>query len=185
MISLSNLYNIKASVVSFIADIRLYKGGIILYGDSHYDVKGPHVRNIVDALEPGDILLRTYKHYLGSKLTKGYWSHAAMFVGGNDVIHMLGDGITKEDILTFTRCDDVAILRATEPELISIAIEKANFYMDKDIDYDYNFDKKADKFYCTEFVWQCYGCPVIAGLGKFILPDDFLNSIFTVVPWRD
>lgn len=183
MTSLSNLYTIKASIVNFIADIRLYKGGIILYGDSHYDIKGPTARKIIDALEPGDVLLRTYKHYLGSILTKGYWSHAAIYVGNNNVIHMLGDGITTEDILTFTRCDDIAILRSKDLELISIAIEKANSYMAEDIEYDYDFDKKADKFYCTEFIWQCYSCPIIEDVGRFILPDDFLKSIFEVVPY--
>ena len=180
-----SLYDIKSSTVGFVADIRFYKGGVILFGDSHYSIKGPDQREIINMLEPGDMLLRTYNNYLGSMLTKGYWSHAAMFVGGNDVIHMLGDGITKEDILTFTRCDDVAILRSRDISLIPIAIEKANGFLDTGIDYDYNFDKKPDKFYCTEFVWQCFGCPDIKDVGKFILPDDFLNSIFAVVPWRD
>lgn len=181
---MNKLYAVKSFIVSFIADIRIYNGGIILFGDSHYNIKGPHVRNIIDTLEPGDVLLRTYNNYLGSILTKGYWSHAAMYIGDNNVVHMLGEGITTEDILTFTRCDDVAILRSKAAGLIQPAIEKANNYMADGIAYDYNFDKLPDKFYCTEFVWQCYGCPIIKDTDKFILPDDLLNSIFEVIPWR-
>lgn len=181
---MNKIYAAKSSVISFIADIRFYKGGIILFGDSHYGIKGPHVRDIIDILEPGDVLLRRYAHYLGSVLTKGYWSHAAIYVGDNNVVHMLGDGISTEDILTFTRCDDVAILRSKDASLIQSAIEKANNYMAEGIAYDYNFDKLPDKFYCTEFIWQCYDCPIIKDVGKFILPDDLLNSIFEVIPRR-
>lgn len=183
MTSLDNLYAVKSALVSFVADIRLYKGGIILFGDSHYGIKGPQTRNILDVIEPGDVVLRTYNNYLGSILTKGYWSHAAIYVGDNKIIHMLGNGITSEDILTFTRCDDVIILRSKNKDLVSSAIEKANSYLAEGIDYDYSFDKKADKFYCTEFVWQCFGCPDMKDAGRFILPDDFLNSIFDIVPY--
>jgi hypothetical protein len=179
-------YTIKAKVLSFFADIRLYWCGIILFGDSHYKIKGPHMREILDALEPGDVLLRKYDHYLGSRLIKGFWSHAAIYVGDNQVIHMLGEGITKEDILTFMRADHMAILRCRNKELIPISIEKAynqfgkNIlrYSTRNIKYDYDFSAEEDKFYCTEFVSFCYGHPKFENVGKFILPDDFLHSIF-------
>ena len=179
-------YTIKAKVVSFFADIRFYNFGLILWGDSHYNLKGPHVREILDSLEPGDVLLRKYDHYLGSRLISGFWSHAAVYIGDNQVVHMLGDGITQEDILTFTRCDHMAILRCRDIPLISIAIEKANQQMTRNLPkpgerrvaYDYDFESGDDKFYCTEFVSFCYGHPKFEKVGKFILPDDFLYSIF-------
>ncbi len=179
-------YTIKVKVISFFADIRFYNFGIILWGDSHYNLKGPHMRLILDLVEPGDILLRKYDHYLGSRLIKGFWSHAAVYVGDNQVVHMLGDGIVKEDILTFMRCDHVAILRCRDESLIPKAIDLANCQMGKNliargtrgIKYDYDFEAGDDKFYCTEFVSFCFGHPKFEKMGKFILPDDFLHSIF-------
>jgi uncharacterized protein YycO len=174
-------YDIKSKVVSWAADIRIYPGGIILWGDSHYDIKGPQMRQILDNLQPGDILLRRYSHYLGSVTIPGYWSHVAMYVGGDYwVIHMLGEGIVKEDILTFMRCDDVCILRSKDESLIQPAIDKAWEQLEKGADYDYNFDdSEIDKFYCCELVEFCYGYPInpenARGI-KAILPDAFMES---------
>lgn len=181
------LYTIKAKLLSFFADIRLYWCGIILFGDSHYKIKGPHMREILNTLKLGDVILRKYDHYLGSRLIKGFWSHAAIYVGDNQVIHMLGEGITKEDILTFMRCDHVAVLRNGDEVLVTNAIAKAHEQFGKNIPrpgvrniaYDYDFETdKSDKFYCTEFVNFIYGNPIDK---KMILPDDFLNSIFEKV----
>lgn len=177
-------YNIKAKVVDFFADIRFYWCGIILFGDSHYKIKGPHMRHILDIIQPGDVLLRRYDHYLGSVVIKGFWSHAAFYAGEDNVIHMLGKGITKEDILTFMRTDHVAVLRPKDPTLIPQAIELANQQLGKglinngprNIQYDYDFDTdKPDKQYCTEFVNYIFGRPIDK---KVITPDDVLVSDF-------
>ena len=107
-----NWYAIKSKLLSFFSDIRIYPGGIVFAGDSSYKVKGPDMRQVLDRVLPGDILLRRYSHYLGSVLIKGHFSHAGIYVGNNKVVHMLGSGITEEDILTFLRCDDICIMRA-------------------------------------------------------------------------
>ncbi len=172
------LYKLKSKVVSWFADIRFYKGGLILFGDSHYRVKGDDIRNILNNLQPGDVLLRKYDHYLGSRLISGYWSHASIYVGDNYIIHMLGEGITKEDILTFTRCDDVCILRCDDTNIVNSAISKALKYFESGIEYDYDFDSiSTKKFYCTEFVDNIFNYPIRNKIGgkKVILPDDFLS----------
>ena len=106
-------YKIKKFIINFFGNIVLFPRPmfIMFYGGVHYKIKGPNLRHIIETLKPGDILLRTYDNYLSSILIPGYWSHAAIYVGDNKVIHVGGDGITIEDILTFIRCDDVAILR--------------------------------------------------------------------------
>lgn len=40
------LYKIKSNIIRFFSNIRIYEGGIILFGDSHYAIKGPHMREI-------------------------------------------------------------------------------------------------------------------------------------------
>lgn len=172
-------YEVKSKVVSFVADIRFYFLGFVLFGNSSYKVKGDQMRQILNNIERGDVLLRRYSNYLGSVVIPGYFSHAALYVGDNSVLHMLGNGIVKEDILTFMRCDDICILRPVDPNLVDTAVEKAYEFLEKGVQYDYNFDtNNPDRFYCTEFTDNVYNYPVkkILDRNKKILPDDFLNS---------
>jgi hypothetical protein len=184
---MGTLYNIKAAVISWFSDIRIYKGGFVLFGESSYQIKGNEMREILDLIQPGDILLRRYSHYIGSLLIPGYFSHAAVYVGNNEIIHMLGDGINKEDILIFLRCDDIALLRSKTPELAQRIVQNAKMYLEQEIKYDYNF--KVDdnkKFYCTEFVDKCAENIVLKSLKKRItvMPDDFLNETLFNIIWN-
>ena len=180
------IFDVKAAVIDFFADIRFYPVGMIILGESSYQIKGHHEREIMDLLEPGDVLLRRYNHYLGSIFIPGYWSHVAIYVGEDKVIHMLGNGIAKEDILTFMRTDDMVVLRSTDAAMIKGAIIKAQEYFELGIGYDYNFDfVDKSKMSCTELVNTCYESPGFDNRKnkKYILPDDFLNSVFKVV-WK-
>ena len=174
----SLLYRIKGKILSFFSDIKVYPypGFIILFGNTNYQLKGPKMRKIIDTIQPGDILVRTYKHYLGSFFISGYWSHAAIFEGPNDVIHMLGKGIVKEDILTFMRCDDVGVLRHKGGiDIIQESIEKARKQLDKGVAYDYDFNtNNSEKFYCTELIDYCYnlGYPK----DEILLPDQLISD---------
>jgi cell wall-associated NlpC family hydrolase len=173
------LKDFKQRFLSWGADIRIYWLGLILFGNSHYEIKGPHTREILNVLKPGDILLRRYNHYLGSIFIPGYWSHAAHYVGDGDVIHMLGDGITREDILTFTRCDDILILRCTDVELVKYSITESINLEDKNIQYDYDFKSGNKTLYCSEHVNQVFKNPVNKSM---VLPDDLLTvDVFQVV----
>jgi len=176
---LSFIKNTKKAIISFFSDIRIYRGGIILFGDSSYQVKGTDMRSVLNMIKPGDIILRRYDHYLGTLFIPGYFSHSAMYLGDNIIIHMLGEGINKEDILTFIRCDAICILRCQDAVLINNAIIESERLWNNRIQYDYNFDFKSDDYMtCTEFINHCFG-----GLfknKKIIIPDDFLNSIFNV-----
>jgi len=170
-------YKIKGSVLSWFSDIRIYKGGFILWGPSSYKIKGHHMRNILNLIRPGDVLLRRYDHYIGSIFIPGFWSHAALYVGKGKVLHMLGDGITCEDILTFMRTDHILILRNVSLFARKNAISEAWRLFEEHVEYDYDFDNKSlRKLYCTEFVDVCYGNVVRAhSKNKYILPDDFLK----------
>lgn len=173
-----NFADLKKKIVSFVADIRIYNFGLILWGNSYYQIKGHHQREILGTLEDGDVLLRRYNAYLGSIAIPGYWSHAAHYVGDNFVIHMLGKGIAREDILTFMRCDDVAILRHKDAEKIPKAIEETKTQFNKGTEYDYNFDaKRPDKLYCTELIDFAFGkLNYTREIKKYLLPDDMLAA---------
>lgn len=176
-------YNIKSAIISWFSDIRIYPGGFVLFGNSSYEIKGRHMRSILYALKPGDVLLRKYKYYIGSMMIPGYFSHAAIYVGDDSVIHMLGSGIVREDILTFMRCDDITILRADQVAAIYAKI-RAEELLDKGIPYDYDFTNDDSKLYCTEFIDDIFDRPIGIGKdGKVIIPDDFLSCNFFQVVW--
>jgi len=182
------IYNIKSKIIAWVADIRIYGWPMffIFAGESHYQIKGPDQRQILNLLQPGDVLLRRYDHYLGSLTIKGYWSHAALYVGDDHVIHMLGKGVTKEDILTFMRCDNIMILRLKDNYIVPGAIDKAYKFLNEGVNYDYNFDyTTAARLYCTEMVDNCIGYKVKQEYPdkKFILPDYFKDctDVFDII----
>jgi len=179
-------YEIKKCFINLFGGIAIYPYPmfIIFYGSVHYKFKGENQRQVLDILEPGDILVRTYGGYLSTWFIPGYWSHAGIYVGDNRIIHVGGEGIMNEDILTFMRCDDVAVLRVTDPVegRISTAIERAMKLMEMNIDYDYNFDKNdPESMYCTELVDYCYGGLNYAKKNKILYPDDLMKSECAIV----
>jgi hypothetical protein len=130
---------------------------LILWGETHYNLKGPEMRQVMNKLEVGDILLRKHDRYISSWFIPGFYKHAAIFVGKNKIIHATTHDIFEEDILTFLRCDSVAILRIknlTEEEK-NKAIDLARDMIGKG--YDFDFGKSKDgKYYCTSLVRWCY-----------------------------
>jgi hypothetical protein len=184
---LAHIKTVKKFIISWFADIRFYNLGLILWGDSHYKIKGWHMRKVLDIVQPGDIFLRKYDNYLGSVLIKGFWSHAAIYTGNDTVVHMMGGGITSEDILTFLRADHIMILRSKDRYMASRIAERANILAERQIEYDYDFDlKDTSSFYCTEFVDVCADGVVSACInGKFIIPDHFLQCNAFEKIWTD
>ena len=123
-----------------------------------------------------------------SLISGTYWSHAAVYVGDyNDepgrVIHLLGKGATNEDILTFTRCDNIAVLRCDKTEYVERAITRAKRHYEQGTKYDYLFRPGNDAFYCSEFVMDCYDKATFYDRvsDTIIYPEDFLKSIFYTV----
>lgn len=183
---MSIFYKIKSSVINWFGDIQIFKYPFfILFGSTSYKIKGTHQREILDLIKPGDVLLRRYDHYLSGLMIPGYFTHAALYVGDNQVIHLLGDGIYKEDILTFLRCDNITLLRFKDQSMVSSAITKAYEQLALGIEYDYDFDMdKPDKFYCTEFIDYCYDYPMRPNIDHdYILPDDLLAEPSFSIVW--
>jgi len=167
-------------------NIYLYKPPMwIVYKPMHHKVKGSEVRSIINVLQDGDILLRRYDGYLNTLFTPGFWGHAALYVGNNNVIHAVGEGVIIEDILDFCRCDSVGVYRPSvtdvnilnaittaknlnnisirdtsirnmNTEAVSDAIDTANQFYLNNTQYDYKFQKDNGTVYCTELVDRCY-----------------------------
>jgi hypothetical protein len=178
----------------------------ILFGDTHYKIKGRQTRNILKELKPGDVLLRHYDKYLSGLVIPGYYDHAAMFIGKENenennevyaipeyVVHAISEGVVKEDILCFIRCDGVAILRPrlkNQQEAAQDAVGRAKKAVGREYDADYD-RKTMYRLYCSELVVYCYR--VYEGelnfvvrkkglsKGKYIPEDFYRKSNFEIV----
>lgn len=202
-------YKCKKAFLSWFGDILVLKSPMFLiFGDAHYKIRGRQTRNILKILKPGDVLLRHYDKYLSGFFIRGYYYHAAMYIGkekagGNEyecVVHAISEGVVKEDILSFTRCDGVAILRPkltnqqeSAEDATKNAVARAKKAVGLEYDMDYN-RKTLDKLYCSQLVVYCYRkyenefIVSERGLskGKYV-PEDFLKiDLFeTVYDSRD
>lgn len=175
-------YKIKSKVLKFCSDIRVYPLGLVLYGQTGYKVKGEDTRKIINILKPGDVLLTRYDYYLGYVFSViGFWGHAGIYVGNDRVIHMLGNGIQNEDILTFCRKDHIAILRPKNELAAKNAVTKALIKFEEGVDYDYNFSDFNQTLYCSELIWDVYDKPEEITYKKWVLPNDLISPIFDFI----
>ncbi len=165
-------------LVKLTGDIYLtYKPMFLMYHPTLHLLKGDEIRQIINTVLPGDILLRRYNGYLNTILTGGYYGHAGLYIGGNKVIHAVSRGVIEEDLLDFCRTDGICILSTNKNT--ECAIAKAKRLIGKP--YDYSFSSKNKKYYCTELINVCYDGLFdknrIKTFGKnVLLPDAIFNS---------
>lgn len=188
-------YKIKKFVIQWFGDILVYKYPLFfVFGHTAYKMKGTDVREVLNVIQPGDIILRRYDSYISGLMIPGYYTHAAIYVGGDHIVHMLGDGIQKEDILTFCRCDSVAIIHCKQEHISKGAIDKTNDMLGKGIkrgiEYDFNFNFSDDtRFSCTELIDFVYDHPKCDRIKEdYLMPDDFLTldkEIFNISYKKD
>ena len=119
-------------------DIKVFSWPLFMvYDPGSYRVKGQHMREVMNLVQPGDILVRRYDQYLDGHFIPGYFSHVGLYVGKVEprevaalpetfrqnfgtgeqtVVHAIAEGVLAEDFLNFCRCDGLVVLRF--PELL-------------------------------------------------------------------
>jgi len=126
-------------------------------------VTGEKTLEIIEVLKPGDVILRGFRHYLDGKFvpSKSGWSHGAVFVGNNQIIHAVAKGVSKIDVVDFTRCDRIAILRPKKGQRKAIACAKR--FLKNKTPYDFGFERDVSSLYCFELCGECYRSLKIEG----------------------
>jgi len=170
--------------VKFLGDVKVFKFPLfIVYDPGTFLLKGNETREVLNLVQPGDILIRGYLNYLDSYIIPGLFSHAALYLGevkesdkqyikpGSEqdfkagsqiIIHAMGEGVFMDDVINFCRCDYMIILRRN-PAIESEESKKVTFdYVFKTAlqnlgkDYDFKFDfSDFNKLSCTELVYVC------------------------------
>lgn len=121
-------------LLTVFGDIKVFRWPMFaVYDPGSYRVKGDDTREVLELVQPGDVLVRGYTMYLDGKFIPGYFSHAGLYLGKTTeaerllvtrdegkaafrageqmVIHAIAEGVRMEDVLDFCRCDRLVILR--------------------------------------------------------------------------
>lgn len=171
------------SIVNVFGNIQFFPQPFfcLLWGNSHYKVKGPEMRKVIDELQEGDIIMRRYDRYVSGWFIPGFWTHTGIVVSEKTIIHAMTKGVIEEDVMTYLRADHIEVLRVSNKKFISNAISKAKDSLGKE--YDFLFDSTDDeRMYCTELVKVCYPKIFSSMEGKSIPPDEItkVNNLKTI-----
>lgn len=117
-------------------------------------LNGYDVLQIMEILKPGDVLVRGYDCYVDGKFIPdehGY-SHAGIYVGGQDIIHAVSPSVCRVSVVDFCQCDRIMVLRPCYGQ--EYAIHNAETKLG--LPYDFNYEGDSEKMYCFELVSHCY-----------------------------
>jgi hypothetical protein len=163
-------------IISIFGNIQLFPQPLfcLLWGNSHYKVKGPEMRKVIDELQEGDIIMRRYDRYVSGWFIPGFWTHVGMVVSDKTIIHAMTKGVIEEDAMTYLRADHIMVLRVGNKKFIKNAISKAKDMLGKE--YDFLFDSADDeRLYCTELIKRCYPKIFSEMEGQAIPPDEIVK----------
>lgn len=153
---IKNWYKWWVQLLTIIGNVKIYKTPcFIIYNPEEYDyvIRGNQIRQVCDLLQPGDLILRGYNHFLDSLLIPGKYSHIGVYVGNFNVIHAIAEGVQSTDVIDFLQADRVCILRPNSNQ------EQAIQYVTSHIGskYDFRFNSSdSSEFYCFELAAKAY-----------------------------
>jgi len=120
-------------------------------------ITAKHYREAKDCLKPGYVMLGKRHGEASNLLIPGYWPHAAIYVGANQVVEAVGEGVRITDLIDFMLSrDEVAIFKPTfaEENILKLAAEWARQQVGKP--YDFRFEMNNLAFYCAEIVYDAF-----------------------------
>jgi len=130
----------------------------IIYEPKGYLITGEESEKVYEIIKDGDILVRGYYDYLDGKFIKGFFSHAGFYWKDHIVIHAVAEGVQKDHIIDFCRCDYLAVLRFKSGLINEQDIEEAQKTAVSLLGdgYDFDFTPKKNQYYCTEAVMKIW-----------------------------
>lgn len=182
-------YHLKKIFLTIFGDIKIFKWPLfIVYHPTTFRIKGRDTREIMNLLQPGDVVMRSYINYLDGyfiPVGESGCSHSGLYLGDNQIVHSIAEGSVKDDIIDFCRADRILIMRPVGYQ--DWAIEHAKKCADQNIEYDFDFEPNAGRYYCHEFTASCYPNLEIKPLSRLVFgfipsPVVFLADSFLTNP---
>lgn len=127
-----------------------------VYDPDQPKVDGARMFKVMSVLQPGDILMRGWRHYLNGKFIPGDYSHGGLYAGDNTVIHAVPEGVVPCNLLDFINADRICILRPVNPNIAPAALALAKDFADRKTPYDFKMTEGQDALYCFELCAECY-----------------------------
>lgn len=160
-------------------------GATIIHHRSNLLTEGD-LKEAKRVLKKGDVILVGGLKRLSSLAIKGPVTHTILYIGWNCAIHSIADGVVTihlHDLLC--EYDTMIILRhkkATKKQIKKV-INYAFSKIGKP--YDFEFNLKKDKFYCTELVYHAFkaaGLEIkVRNKNKIIKPVHLIEKDFEIV----
>lgn len=150
-------YKLWAKFLTAFGNIKCFDWPLFLvYDPTYFKMDGPHMKKALDLIQPGDVILRGYDSYLDGKfIDDNYkYSHGALYIGHDKIIHAVAEGVSEIDILEFMQCDRICIFRPAKYQ--KAAISKAKQFLKNNVKYDFSFRKGSSALYCFELCAECY-----------------------------
>lgn len=143
--------------------LRIFRPITIWIGSIHlpYTIKkfkGKHITEVKAVIKPGSVFLTKTNGELSNWAIPGFWSHAAMYIGNDQVIEAVGKhGVRITDIYSFLLTKDyVAVMHPEfcDDEAMATAVGWALGHLGKG--YDFLVGPASDVFYCSELIFKAY-----------------------------
>jgi len=154
-------YKITSFFLKRFAHFKVFKYPFfVVYDPGSYLIKGSDYYIVKDLIKPGDILLRGYDNYLDGYFIPGTYSHAAMCIDKEKIIHSMTPNVQYIDLCTFMRCDKIAIIRPLlDVYKRATAVKRAVKQLGSPYDYDFIFEEGGNNkryFSCSELIYHAY-----------------------------
>lgn len=180
-----NWYYWYEKILTIIGNIKIFPYPCWVHynpNEFEYKLRGEDVEKIMSVVQPGDLILRKYEHYLDSSLIPGEYSHSSVYIGNNKIIHAVSEGVKEIHIIDFCQCDGILVLRPTSGQ--EKAIERVIRWVGKEYDFKFN-STDSSEFYCHELSAKAYDelnvegvHPSVMGIELKFLKKKYLAECF-------
>lgn len=131
--------------------------GDIMFATKPPKTKAKEILKLLNIIQPGDIVCRSYNYYLDSYFIPGIFTHSGLVISKDKMIHSIAEGMEEVHPIDFVKdTDSFVVVRPHYLSDIDISnvLNRAEWHMTNKTEYDFLFND-PDKFYCHEFTVDC------------------------------
>lgn len=168
--------------------------GDVMIATSLPDTTGKDIINLMNQVQPGDVVCRRFDCYLDSYFIPGKYTHSGIITSlGNGcsqvkIMDSMAEGICEKYLLDFVKnCDGFILLRPkyAGEEAINNALTFARSKNGYPYDFYFDLDDPAS-FYCHEFTANCLQASGIkVPHGKYYLAENLIEICDKILETAD